>query len=43
MLRYFVLLKCEEKKKTPMLRFVLLKCEVGKITLHAALLCATEV
>jgi len=44
MLRYFVILKCEEKKKTPMLRyFVLLKCEVGKMTLHAALLCDSEV
>ena len=42
MLRYFVILKCEEKKRLRMLRyFVILKCEVK--TLHAALLCDTEV
>ena len=45
MLRYFVILKCEVKKKRHcMLRyFVILKCEVGKKAPHASLLCDTEV
>ena len=36
MLRCFVILKCEEKKRLRMLRyFVILKCEVVSKTLHA--------